>query len=231
MSLNWKEIDLALSELDLVGAKIEKIIQPSYDSLSLGLYKGGKSTELFISIAQGACRLHALSSPPPKPDRPLRFMECLRSRIKGGRIDSISQIGRERVVKLELSVSRSIEFRERDLASGIGIEMRKFILYARLWSGAGNIVLVDEEGMVVDAIARRPKKGEVSGESCAIEEDLLEAAARNAEQGFRSWHEHDERREQALGALTRALHLARPPRTRSGPPAGRDRRPAIRRRR
>lgn len=42
--------------------------------------------------------------------------------------------------------------------------------------------------------------------------DLLEAAARNAEQGFRSWHERDERREQALAALTRALHLARPPR-------------------
>jgi predicted ribosome quality control (RQC) complex YloA/Tae2 family protein len=180
MSLNWKEIDLVLSELDLVGAKIERIIQPSYDSLSLGLYKGGKSTELFISIAQGACRLHALSSAPPKPDRPLRFMECLRSRIKGGRIDSISQIGRERVVKLELSVSRSIEFRERDLASGVSIEMRKFFLYARLWSGAGNIVLVDEEGVVVDALARRPKKGEVSGEACTIEEDLREAAARRA---------------------------------------------------
>lgn len=42
--------------------------------------------------------------------------------------------------------------------------------------------------------------------------DLLEVAARNAEQSFRSWHEHDERREQALAALTRALHLARPPR-------------------
>jgi excinuclease ABC subunit C len=42
--------------------------------------------------------------------------------------------------------------------------------------------------------------------------DLLEVAARNAEQGFRSWHEKDERREEALAALVRALHLARPPR-------------------
>jgi excinuclease ABC subunit C len=42
--------------------------------------------------------------------------------------------------------------------------------------------------------------------------DLLEVAARNAEQGFRSWHEHDERREQALEALMRALHLSRLPR-------------------
>jgi excinuclease ABC subunit C len=37
-------------------------------------------------------------------------------------------------------------------------------------------------------------------------------AARNAEQGFRTWHEKDERREKALAALVRALHLARPPR-------------------
>ena len=92
MSLNWKEIDLVLSELDLAGAKIERVIQPSYDSISLGLFKTGRETELFISIAHGACRIHSLSSPPPKPYRPLRFIECLKSRIKGCRIESISQI-------------------------------------------------------------------------------------------------------------------------------------------
>ena len=37
-------------------------------------------------------------------------------------------------------------------------------------------------------------------------------AARNAAQGFKSWHEKDERRDEALAALTRALHLAREPR-------------------
>lgn len=162
MSLNWKEIDLVLSELDLVGAKIERIIQPTYDSVSLGLYKAGTSTELLISIAHGACRIHRLSAPPPKPERPLRFMECLRSRIRGGRIESIAQLGDERVVKIELSVPRSEE---------------RFVLYARLWSGAGNLVLADGEGVVVDALARRPKKGEVSGERCTIEEGLREVPA------------------------------------------------------
>ncbi|MGA2545081.1 MAG: NFACT RNA binding domain-containing protein [Rectinemataceae bacterium] len=174
MSLNWKEIDLILSELDLAGAKIERVIQPSFDSLSLGLYKAGKTIELFFSIAQGACRIHALSSPPPKPSRPLRFMECLRSRIRGGRIESIAQIGDERVVKVELSVPRS--------TPGVNdraelVEFKKFFLFARLWSGAGNIVLVDDEGIVVDALARRPKKGEISGEPYTIEEDLRAARA------------------------------------------------------
>ena len=42
--------------------------------------------------------------------------------------------------------------------------------------------------------------------------DLLEVARRNAVQSFESWHERDERREEALVALARALHLAREPR-------------------
>jgi len=42
--------------------------------------------------------------------------------------------------------------------------------------------------------------------------DLLEVARRNAELSFRGWREEGERREEALAALTRALHLAREPR-------------------
>jgi excinuclease ABC subunit C len=42
--------------------------------------------------------------------------------------------------------------------------------------------------------------------------DLLEVARRNAEQGFRSWRERDDRREEALAALARALRLAKEPR-------------------
>ncbi len=175
MSLNWREIDLVLSELDLAGAKIERVGQPSFDSIALGLYKGGRTTELLVSIAHGACRIHSLRQAPPKPTRPLRFMECLRSRLRGGRVESVAQIGDERVVRFELSVPRD--------AGEEGPEIRRYRLYARLWSGAGNMVLVDEEGLVVDALARRPKKGEVSGARCAIEEDLAAAAASRAASG------------------------------------------------
>jgi len=173
MSLNWKEIDLVLSELDLVGAKIERIIQPSYDSVSLGLYKAGASVELLISIAQGACRIHSLTSPPPKPERPLRFMECLRSRIRGGRIEALRQLGDERVVRMDISVPRPAD------EEGAPLELQSYRLYARLWSGAGNIVLVDGEGIVVDAIARRPRRGEISGQKSTLEESL--AGARREE--------------------------------------------------
>jgi excinuclease ABC subunit C len=42
--------------------------------------------------------------------------------------------------------------------------------------------------------------------------DLLEVADRNARESFRGWRERDERREAALAALQRTLHLVRPPR-------------------
>jgi excinuclease ABC subunit C len=42
--------------------------------------------------------------------------------------------------------------------------------------------------------------------------DLLEVAARNARESFRGWRDRDERREAGLAALTRTLHLVRPPR-------------------
>ncbi|MEI6387202.1 MAG: NFACT family protein [Spirochaetota bacterium] len=159
MSLNWKEIDLVLSELDLVGSQIQKVLQPSFDSIVLGLYGKGHETSLFISVSHGACRIHRLSRNPPKNDRPLRFMECLRSRLRGGHVLSLAQLGDDRVVRMDIAVSRH----EGEEGDGSKSTSRVYSLFARLWSGAGNIVLCDEGGIIIDALARRPAKGEVAG--------------------------------------------------------------------
>jgi excinuclease ABC subunit C len=59
---------------------------------------------------------------------------------------------------------------------------------------------------------RRGRKVKLLTPQRGAKADLLEVAAKNAAQGFKSWREKDERREEALAALTRALHLAREPR-------------------
>jgi len=186
MSLNWKEIDLVLSELDLVGARIERIVQPSFDTIALCLYNSGTSTELLISAAQGACRIHSASSTTPKPSRRLRFQECLKARLVGGRIESIRQLGQERVVRIDIAVEGGVApARDETIYKAIGPGARKtqarrqaegetgaYRLYARLWSGAGNVILVGENGLIVDVLARRPKRGELSGEPFRLEEEL-----------------------------------------------------------
>jgi excinuclease ABC subunit C len=68
--------------------------------------------------------------------------------------------------------------------------------------GALAEVLMDRRGGRVALLT--PQRG--------AKADLLDVAARNARESFRSWHERDERREAALVALMRTLQLARPPR-------------------
>ncbi len=102
MSLNCNEINLILSELDLEGAFIQEIIQPGYDTLALFTYKTSPKTVL-ICTAQNSVRINETRKKITKNDKPLRYMEFLRAHIKGARINSCSQIGLERIIKLELS--------------------------------------------------------------------------------------------------------------------------------
>src|SRR5512143_2451841 len=71
----------------------------------------------------------------------------------------------------------------------------------------------DEAGALAEVLSdRRGRKVRLLTPQRGAKADLLEVAARNAEQGFRGWRERDDRREEALAALARALHLRREPR-------------------
>jgi predicted ribosome quality control (RQC) complex YloA/Tae2 family protein len=141
MSLNWKEIDQVLLELDLAGAQIQKIVQPAYDVLALSVYKAGKGRTILAALTPGACRIHETFRAVPKSDKPLRFAEFLKSRLKDGRIEEAVQLGTDRIVRLTI---RRGEERMR--------------LYFRLWSNAANAVVTDETGLILDAMRRSPKR-------------------------------------------------------------------------
>jgi len=186
MSLNFREIDLVLADLALAGSRIQKVLQPSYDTIILETFGtvGGKK-DVLISLSSGACRIHGLRELPAKNERPLRFMECLKSRIKGGLIESVEQLAGDRIVKFTLSMPTTPEDEAEDLkaegrktSKGIPRAIsHRYALYARLWSGAGNIILADQNNLIVDVLFRKPEKGEVSGLPCQIEESLPDPAA------------------------------------------------------
>ena len=145
MSLNCAEIDKILEELDLEGSYIQKVVQSSYSVMVLYLYKT-RPMSLVICLGPGACRLHETTRKIPKFDKPLRFMELLRSRLRGAKITEAVQLNNDRIVRLSLETSSGMLY-----------------LYIRLWSGAANMLLVDN-GIIVDAFYRRPSRHEVSGE-------------------------------------------------------------------
>jgi predicted ribosome quality control (RQC) complex YloA/Tae2 family protein len=146
MSLNWPEINLILSELELPGCQIQKAIQSAYDVIILKVHGRGRTKNLLVSLSPGACRLHETFRPFSKSGKPLRFAEFLNSRIINGRIEAAEQLGDNRIVRLLV--------RQGD---------RQYRLYIRLWSNAANLVVTAEDGVILDAMRRLPKRGETSG--------------------------------------------------------------------
>jgi predicted ribosome quality control (RQC) complex YloA/Tae2 family protein len=146
MSLNWKEINLILEELDLPGSQIQKATQSAFDVIGLRVHKKGVTRQLLIALSPGACRMHETFKPFPKSDKPLRFAQFLNSRIVNGWIEEARQLGTNRIIRL---IVRKGEFSYR--------------LYVRLWSNAANFIVTDEDGNVLDAMRRQPKKGEITG--------------------------------------------------------------------
>ena len=154
MSLNWKEIDLILSELDLPGSRIQKVIMSSYEVLGLQIYGRGGAKMLLVSLSPRACRFHQTYHPIPKTKKPLRFGEFLQSNLLNSRIEGARQLGRDRIIQI-------------DLRSG----EEKLCMYIRLWSNAANLVLVNGEGKILDAMRRIPRRGEVTGGTFVLPKD------------------------------------------------------------
>jgi predicted ribosome quality control (RQC) complex YloA/Tae2 family protein len=160
MSLNWKEINLILSELDLPGSRIQKVLQSAYDVAGLQIYGKGKTRMILIALTPGACRIHETFRAMPRSERPLRFAEFCKSRIVNGWIESAEQLGDNRIVRLIIRQGKN-----------------RYRFYIRLWSNAANAVVTGEDGTVLDAMRRSPKRGEITGGRFVPEEAAVQAGA------------------------------------------------------
>lgn len=148
MSLNWKEINLILEELDLEGAQIQSAAQSAYDVVIMRFHKRGETKQVLVSLSSGACRIHETFHAVPKSEKPLRFAQFLSSKIVNGWVTEISQLGDNRIVKIVVK-------RQDDV----------FKMYIRLWSNAANFIVTGEDNIVLDAMRRHPKRNEVTGGS------------------------------------------------------------------
>lgn len=154
MSLNCNEINLILEELNLTNSWIQDIIQPGYDTLAFYTYREGTAKTVLICTAQNSVRINETRKKITKNPKPLRFMEFLKSRIKGAKIISCSQIGLERVIKMVLSHQSSENPEEFDV----------FNLYIKLWNNAANVILCDKNDLILETMFRRPEQYEVKDE-------------------------------------------------------------------
>ena len=157
MSLNYREIELILSESRLDGAKIQKVIQSSFHSVTWDLYDRERGRFAFYTeIGTPLSRLHVLSpgAKIAKTKKLQRFEQFARKNLEGSVIVSCRQMPFDRAVVWELDNHG-----------------RKLRIWFRFYSGPGaNIIVTDENNVIQDLLLRRPGRDEMSSETLAVEE-------------------------------------------------------------
>lgn len=129
-------------ELDaLSGARVDKIGQPSRDCIVLHLRAIGPARRLLIS-AGAAPRLHFTSTAIEYPAVPPMFCLLLRKHLGNGRFAGCDQKGLDRVLTLHF-----------DATSELG-DPTHFHLVCEFMGRQSNVILVGENGKIVDALHR-----------------------------------------------------------------------------
>ena len=144
MSLDGFVLNAHCLELDATyrGAKLEKVHQPSANTLTLQLSSAGKRHKLIASVDPQLPRLVVTSEQLENPHTPPFFCLMLRKYIEGSRLERVSMPGFERVVFLD--------FASRDELGNPAT----FRLCVELTGRHSNIILTHANGVIIDAIKR-----------------------------------------------------------------------------
>jgi predicted ribosome quality control (RQC) complex YloA/Tae2 family protein len=130
----------------LAGARVARVDQPLALSVLIGLFAGGGGAgggarRLLLCAHAGLARVHFTAARYENPARPPAFCQLLRSRLDGARLVAVEQQPLERGLMLTF---------DAPISSGGG----RFALHVEVMGRHSNIILVDADGRVVDAIKR-----------------------------------------------------------------------------
>ena len=83
-----------------LGARVEKIHQPSRDTLIFHLRCQGSREKLLIAANPAAPRMYLTKANPENPDQPPMFCMLLRKHLSGARLLDVVQMPMERMAEL-----------------------------------------------------------------------------------------------------------------------------------
>ena len=101
MALDGIFLNRIKAELEdiLIGARVDKIHQPSRDSLVITLRtQGAGNRKLLFSSSAGTARVHLTEREPENPQVPPMFCMLMRKHIGSGKLINIRQDGFERIL-------------------------------------------------------------------------------------------------------------------------------------
>ena len=125
-----------------IGARVEKIHQPSRDTVILLLRCRDSREKLLFAANPTAPRLHLTSASPENPAQPPMFCMLLRKHLMGAKLSDITQIPMERAATFWF-----------DCTDEMGYPVRKRLV-AELMGRTCNLYLLDPEGRIIDCLRR-----------------------------------------------------------------------------
>ncbi len=126
----------------VLGGRVEKIHQPSRDTVILQLRCEGGREKLLIAANPAAPRLHLTAANPENPDQPPMFCMLLRKHLSGARVAQINQLPMERMAEFVF-----------DCTDEMGYPVQKRLV-TELMGRTCNIYLLDPEGRILDCLRR-----------------------------------------------------------------------------
>lgn len=144
MPYDWLMMAAVARELreKIIPGRVERVYQPETEEVILKIYAGRQNYRLLLSAHPQLARVHLTRMEKENPRVPPPFCLVLRRRLEGARLSHLEQPALERVLVFHLAA--------RD-ETGRTVSYR---LVAEVMGKHSNIILLNPEGRVVDAIKR-----------------------------------------------------------------------------
>ncbi len=124
----------------LIGAKVNKVFQPTKNEVVLGLYNSGVNYALNLCANPELCRISLTTHSKPNPQNAYNFCMLLRKYLIGGKIVNISSYDLERTIEIQFECYNELN----DLV------VRK--LFIEIMSRQSNIILTNQNNIIIDTL-------------------------------------------------------------------------------
>ncbi len=144
MALDGVFLNLIKSEIEekLIGARVDKIYQPSKEEIVFLMRSFSGTYKLLICTGAGSSRIHITNGEIENPKTPPMFCMLLRKHLGSGRLVCVRQDGLERILYLDFDSSNEMG------------DMVRFTIACEIMGRHSNLVLINEQGKITDSIKR-----------------------------------------------------------------------------
>lgn len=130
--------------LELAGARIDKLQQPEVDELRFFVRARGKNQCLVISCNAGAPRIHLTQSKKQSPQLAPNLCMLLRKHLLGASIESVQIYNQDRIIGIKFRAHTELR------------DEKCFYIFVELMNRYSNIVFTDDELIILDAVKHLP---------------------------------------------------------------------------